>query len=98
GWYFATLLARFLAVGLLATLVVVDVLHPERDAVRFYGQDDPAGGVLDGAPDRIVLNWERGSRRPAQASASLSRSQPMSAASPASGVSHSTGAPAARTT
>src|SRR6185437_12241236 len=70
GWYFATLLARFLAVGLLATLVVVDVLHPERDAVRFYGQDDPAGGVLDGAPDRIVLDWERGSRRPAQASAS----------------------------
>jgi len=98
GWYFAILLARFLAVGLLAAVVVIDVLHPERDVVRVSGQDDPAGGFVDGAPDRLVLNWERGARRAAQASVSLSRSQPMSAASPASGVSHSTGAPAARTT
>ena len=98
GWYFAILLARFLAVGLLAAVVVTDILHPERDVVRASGRDDPAGGVLDGAPDRVVLNWERGSRRPVQASASLSRSQPMSVASPVSGVSQMTGAPAARTT
>jgi uncharacterized membrane protein len=98
GWYFAILLARFLAVGLLAAVVVVDVLHPERDVVRISGRDDPAGGVLDGAPDRLVLDWERVARRPPQTSASLSRSQPMSAASPSSGVSHRTGAPAARTT
>jgi uncharacterized membrane protein len=98
GWYFAILVARFLAVGLYAGLVVNDVLHPERDVVRLSGQDDPAGGVLDGAPDRLVLGWLPGARRAAQASVSLSRSQPMSAASPASGVSHTTGAPAARTT
>jgi uncharacterized membrane protein len=98
GWYFAILLARFFAVGLLAAVVVIDILRPERDLVRLSGQDDPAGGVLDGAPDRLVLRWVRGARRPVQVSASLSRSQPMSAASPASGVSQTTGAPAARTT
>ncbi len=98
GWYFVTLLARFLTVGLVCGFVVIDVLHPERDVVRLSGRDDPAGGVLDGAPDRLVLGWQRGARRPAQASASLSRSQPISAASPAPGVSQITGAPAARTT
>ena len=36
----------------LAALVVRDVLQPERDVVRADGVDDPAGGVLDGAPDR----------------------------------------------
>src|SRR5882724_2322211 len=47
GWYFATLAARFLTVGLLAAYVVRDILSPERDVVRALGPDDPAGGVLD---------------------------------------------------
>jgi uncharacterized membrane protein len=99
GWYFASLAARFLAVGLYAGFVVVDILRPERDVVRLSGQDDPAGGVLDGAPDRLVVGWERGARRRRiQVSVSLPRSHPMSAASPASGVSQTTGAPAARAT
>jgi uncharacterized membrane protein len=72
GWYFGILLARFLAVGLLAAVVVIDILRPERDLVRLSGQDDPAGGILDGAPDRIVLSWERGARRHAQVSPGLS--------------------------
>jgi Glycosyltransferase family 87 len=56
GLYFAALIARFLAVALLAAIVVHDILHPERDRVRAVGHhDDPAGGVLDGAPDRWVL-------------------------------------------
>jgi uncharacterized membrane protein len=56
GWYFAALIARFLAVALLAGTVVQDILHPERDRVRALGpHDDPAGGALDGAPDRVVL-------------------------------------------
>jgi hypothetical protein len=55
GWYFATLLARFLTVGLLAAYVVRDVLKPERDVVRALGTDDPAGGVLDQAEDRFRL-------------------------------------------
>lgn len=37
--------------AVLCVLVVIDVLRPAGDAVRAYGDDDPAGGVLDGAPD-----------------------------------------------
>ena len=59
GWYFATLLARFLTVGLLAAYVVRDILDPERDAVRALGGDDPAGGVLDHAGDRFRLRFNR---------------------------------------
>jgi uncharacterized membrane protein len=74
GWYFAVLGARFLAVALLAAYVVRDILAPERDVVRASGADDPAGGVLDHAPDRFRLRFRLrlGSRfrRPAAASAS----------------------------
>jgi uncharacterized membrane protein len=74
GWYFATLSARFLAVGLLAAYVVRDILRPERDIVRAQGLDDPAGGVLDEAGDGFRLRWpawgRRGPRSPAAPSAS----------------------------
>jgi hypothetical protein len=56
--YFAALLARFAAVVILAALVVRDILHPEADLVRAAGDDDPAGGVLDGAAD--VFSLRRG--------------------------------------
>jgi uncharacterized membrane protein len=55
--YFAALLARFAAVGLLCFLVVKDILRPGTDLVRADGQDDPAGGVLAGAPDRLRLRF-----------------------------------------
>ena len=104
GWYFATLIARFLTVALLAATVVRDILHPERDRVRASGlHDDPAGGSFDGAPDRVVLPLRP--VLPRHATVGLppgqpvrSRSQAMSAAIPVSGVSQTTGAPAARTT
>jgi uncharacterized membrane protein len=71
GWYFATLSARFLAVGLLAAYVVQDILRPERDIVRAQGIDDPAGGVLDGAGDQFRLRWPaRRAKSPDSASAS----------------------------
>ncbi|MGI9008274.1 MAG: glycosyltransferase family 87 protein [Streptosporangiaceae bacterium] len=58
GLYFAALLARFAAVLLLCALVVRDILRPDRDAIRAGGDaDDPAGGVLDGSADRLVLSW-----------------------------------------
>ncbi|MFD0416506.1 glycosyltransferase family 87 protein [Streptomyces sp. NPDC127108] len=49
-----------IAIHLLGTLylcgvVVRDILMPERDVVRRTGEDDPSGGVLDGAPDVFVL-------------------------------------------
>lgn len=57
GWYFAALLARLLAVGVLAAYIVRDIIYPERDLVRAHGQDDPAGGVLDKAEDRFRIRW-----------------------------------------
>ena len=60
GWYFAALLARFLTVLLLSALVIRDIIRPEHDVVRVEdGADDPAGGVLNGAPDRLVLAFQR---------------------------------------
>ncbi|MBW8487044.1 glycosyltransferase family 87 protein [Actinomadura parmotrematis] len=54
--YSLALLARFGTVLLLALLVIWEILRPSADAVRRDpGADDPAGGVLDGAPDRFAL-------------------------------------------
>jgi uncharacterized membrane protein len=53
--YFCALLARFGTVLLLCGLVVWECLHPNRDVVRTASVDDPAGGVLAGAPDRVRL-------------------------------------------
>ncbi|MGW3493281.1 glycosyltransferase family 87 protein [Streptomyces sp. NPDC001020] len=39
----------------LCAVVVRDIVMPERDPVRRAGDDDPSGGVLDGAPDAFVL-------------------------------------------
>ncbi|GGW52943.1 membrane protein [Streptomyces lucensis JCM 4490] len=39
----------------LCAVVVRDILMPERDVVRRSGDDDPSGGVLDGAADIFVL-------------------------------------------
>jgi uncharacterized membrane protein len=62
GLYFAALLARFGAVTLLGVLVIRDILRPQADVVRRGGDDDPAGGVLAGAPDRFVLRIRLGLR------------------------------------
>ena len=52
GWFFAAVLVRDALLIAFAAFVVRDVLRPEHDIVRRGGVDDPAGGVLDGAPDR----------------------------------------------
>jgi uncharacterized membrane protein len=52
GWFFAAVLLRDAILLGYMGLVVRDVLRPEHDVVRADGADDPAGGVLDGAPDR----------------------------------------------
>ncbi|MCT2589235.1 glycosyltransferase 87 family protein [Streptomyces sp. N2-109] len=49
----------------LCAVIVRDVLMPERDVVRRDGTDDPAGGVLDRAPDQFVLGYTARSRRAA---------------------------------
>jgi uncharacterized membrane protein len=64
-WFFTAVLVRDAAVVVLIALVVRDVLRPDGDLVRrsWPGVDDPAGGVLDHAPDRWVLR-PRSRRRP----------------------------------
>jgi uncharacterized membrane protein len=57
--YFDAVTARFDAVVVLAGFVLWDILRPERDVVRADGADDPAGGVLAGAPDVRVLRLRR---------------------------------------
>ena len=58
-WFFGAVLLRDAAVVALCALIVRDVLRPEEDLVRADGSDDPAGGVLDGAPDRGPLVLSR---------------------------------------
>jgi uncharacterized membrane protein len=52
-WFLSAVLVRDVLLVGLAALVVRDVLRPELDVVRRDGVDDPAGGVLDGARDRV---------------------------------------------
>jgi uncharacterized membrane protein len=51
-WFVTAVLVRDAVLLGIAALVVRDVLQPEHDVVRRAGVDDPAGGVLDGVPDR----------------------------------------------
>ncbi|WP_131788206.1 glycosyltransferase family 87 protein [Protofrankia symbiont of Coriaria ruscifolia] len=52
GWFVGAVAIRDLMLCVLAGLVVREILRPELDVVRMTGADDPAGGVLDGVPDR----------------------------------------------
>lgn len=48
---------------MLVVLVVREILRPATDLVRKAGDDDPSGGVLEGAADRFTLTalqWPRG--------------------------------------
>jgi uncharacterized membrane protein len=63
--YFATMLARFLTVVAMAVLILIDIYRPGRDLVRRDAVDDPAGGVLDGAADRLNLPRPLHRARPA---------------------------------
>ena len=55
GWYVAAVLVHVAATSYFAAMVVRDILEPEKDPIRSDGvpehEDDPGGGVLDGAPD-----------------------------------------------
>jgi uncharacterized membrane protein len=52
GWFVSAVVIRDVTLCVLVGLVIRDILRPELDVVRAAGADDPAGGVLDGAPDR----------------------------------------------
>jgi uncharacterized membrane protein len=58
GWFVFAVVLRQLAVLVLAGLIIRDIYQPDRDVVRHSpagALDDPAGGVLDGVPDRRVF-------------------------------------------
>jgi uncharacterized membrane protein len=55
GGYQLAIALHLLGTLYLCAVVVRDALMPEHDGVRTDGSDDPAGGVLDGAPDVFVL-------------------------------------------
>jgi hypothetical protein len=51
---------RLGTVVVLCVLVIREILHPELDPVRQTYDDDPDGGVLDGAPDTSWVDRPRG--------------------------------------
>ena len=50
-WFIAAVFLRDALLLVLMALVVREILQPFHDVVRRDGDDDPAGGVLDGAVD-----------------------------------------------
>ena len=72
GWYVAAIWVHVIATGFFAFMIVRDALEPEHDVIRSDGvpehEDDPGGGVLDGAPDV----WPRRALEPAHAGAHAS--------------------------
>ncbi|MGW4896762.1 glycosyltransferase family 87 protein [Kitasatospora sp. NPDC004240] len=58
-WYNFAIILHLLGTLYLCALVIRDILLPDRDPVRWDGSDDPSGGVLDGAPDVVVLGTAR---------------------------------------
>ncbi|MGW1025566.1 glycosyltransferase family 87 protein [Streptomyces sp. NPDC002577] len=55
--YHLAIAAHLLGTLYLCAVVVRDIVMPERDVVRRSGDDDPSGGVLDGAEDVFVLGY-----------------------------------------
>jgi hypothetical protein len=55
-WFLGFVVVRDLIVLGLCILVIYEIYHPARDLIRQAGDDDPAGGILDGAEDRFTLN------------------------------------------
>jgi uncharacterized membrane protein len=55
GWFLGMVIIRDLMVLLLCAMIIRDIYRPAVDVVRMTGDDDPAGGFLDGAPDRFTL-------------------------------------------
>ncbi|WP_424228553.1 glycosyltransferase family 87 protein [Actinophytocola sp.] len=54
-WFLSFVVLRDLAVLGLCAVIIYEIYRPIRDLIRITGDDDPAGGVLDGAPDKVVL-------------------------------------------
>jgi uncharacterized membrane protein len=68
GWYVAAVLVHVALTLWFAAMIVRDILRPEYDPVRSDGrpehEDDPGGGVLDGADDWLAPRWATTSDEP----------------------------------
>ncbi|MDQ3503625.1 MAG: hypothetical protein M3486_08440, partial [Actinomycetota bacterium] len=62
-WFLSAVGLRDLALLVFAGFVIRDVLRPDLDVVRADGEDDPAGGVLSGAPDRVRVKEQDASEK-----------------------------------
>jgi uncharacterized membrane protein len=58
-WFLGVVVVRDLAVVALCAQVIREIHRPASDVVRMAGDDDPMGGVLDGARDVVVLDTAR---------------------------------------
>ncbi len=63
-WFFLAVGIRDVLVIALMLYVLRDLWDPRWDIVRRSGMDDPAGGILDGAPDRFSLVPRRPRQHP----------------------------------
>jgi uncharacterized membrane protein len=54
-FYWIAIIVHILGTLYFASMVIRDIMRPEFDPVRADGSDDPSGGVLDHAPDYLVL-------------------------------------------
>jgi hypothetical protein len=58
-WYAAFVIIHILATIWFSGVIIRDIFVPKYDPIRTDGvpehADDPGGGVLDGAPDRVYL-------------------------------------------
>lgn len=66
--FVAAAIVRDILLIALVVRVVREILRPAGDLVRMAGDDDPSGGVFEGADDRFVLPslptlWRRRSQR-----------------------------------
>jgi uncharacterized membrane protein len=60
NWFLGAVLLRDALVLALCGLVVHTVYRPTFDPIRALGEDDPDGGVFDGAPDRLLPSGAAG--------------------------------------
>ena len=60
GTYYVVVVLHLVALAAYCAMVVRDVLLPRYDVVRVTDGDDPSGGPLEDAPDRLALGpWAR---------------------------------------
>lgn len=62
-WFVSAVLLRDVLLVVIAATIIREMWHPSLDVVRADGVDDPAGGVLNQAPDR-PRRWAQGPPEP----------------------------------